>query len=318
MVNSRPYEINRDILSPNRNISPITSEVNSLGQLEVGGCLLDDLAKKYGTPLYVIDEATIRASCRAYVTALSNYYQGDYFPLYASKANSSLAISSIILSEGMGLDAVSEGELITALRGGIQGENIVLHGNNKSDNELLLACQNRVTIVIDNKHDIERLNQIVNTEMGDINLMVRFTPGIECHTHEYIRTGHLDSKFGFDLEQLESTLIDLKQISWAKVTGLHAHIGSQIFEINPHIDLSEVMAGALELARKIGHPVTDLNVGGGLGVKYVTSDEPPSIDTWIKAVSQSVTRECLSRNLDLPRLICEPGRSIVANSGLTL
>jgi diaminopimelate decarboxylase len=148
--------------------------------------------------------------------------------------------------------------------------------------------------------------------------MLRFTPGIECHTHEYIRTGHLDSKFGFDPDQLEAVLRHLQGCTWAQVTGLHAHIGSQIFELQPHRDLAAVMADALQLARSLGHPVRDLNVGGGLGIRYIASDDPPSIEEWVGTVAQAVAAACRERNLELPRLLCEPGRSLVATAGVTL
>ncbi len=313
----RAYEPNKDHESPNQNVSPLSSEINENGKLVIGGCVLSELAEKYGTPLYVLDELTLRTACRAYRRALKKYYPGDSLPLYASKANSSLAISSLVSNEGLGLDAVSEGELITALKGGIQGDKIVFHGNNKSYEELNLAYKNNVIIVLDNYHDIARLKSIAS-EVNPARLMLRFTPGIECHTHEYIRTGHLDSKFGFDPDEVVDVLKALKKYKWAKLTGLHAHIGSQIFEIQPHKDLAGVMADTLKIAREIGHPINDLNLGGGLGIKYVENDNPPSIDQWIEVVSKAVVDSCRERNLDLPRLMCEPGRSLVANSGLTI
>ena len=148
--------------------------------------------------------------------------------------------------------------------------------------------------------------------------MLRFTPGIECHTHEYIRTGHLDSKFGFDPDELKSVLEELKRYDWATLSGLHAHIGSQIFEVQPHVDLAGVMADILKLAKEIGHPIVDLNLGGGLGIKYVQEDDPPSIEEWVEVISKAVVKACKERDLDLPRLMCEPGRSLVANSGVTI
>jgi len=195
---------------------------------------------------------------------------------------------------------------------------MVLHGNNKSDDELLLAYSNKVTIVVDNQHDLDRLAELVPAGAEPARLMLRFTPGIECHTHEYIRTGHLDSKFGFDPDQVEPVLRSLVGQPWAQLTGLHAHIGSQIFELEPHRDLAAVMADKLKLARDLGHPVTDLNVGGGLGIRYVESDDPPSINQWIQVVAEAVTSACRDRGLELPRLMCEPGRSLVATAGVTL
>ena len=317
MLGSKAYEPNRDFESPNRNIAPISSEISKSEELVVGGCLISDLAKNYGTPLYVIDELSLRTACKTYIHSLKNHYPGDSLPLYASKANSSLAICALVASEGFGLDAVSEGELLTALRGGVKGEKIVFHGNNKSIDELNFAYQNNVTIVLDNFHDIELLKTIAS-DKKQAKLMLRITPGIECHTHEYIKTGHLDSKFGFDPDEVKSVLEELKSCEWANLTGLHAHIGSQIFEVQPHIDLAVVMVDTLKLARRMGHPIVDLNLGGGLGIKYVQEDNPPSIEKWVEVISAAVVKACTERDMDLPRLMCEPGRSLVANSGLTI
>ena len=312
------FEPSCDSASPNRNLAPISAAVDAEGRLLVGGCVLSDLARAYGTPLYVLDEATLRATCRAYREALAAHYPGEALALYASKANSSLALSALVASEGLGLDAVSAGELLTALQGGMPAERIVLHGNNKSREELALAAGSGVTVVIDNWRDLELLADLAPGFSEPVRLMLRFTPGIECHTHEYIRTGHLDSKFGFDPDQLEAVLQHLVGCGWARLTGLHAHIGSQIFELQPHRDLAGVLADALQRARALGHPVTDLNVGGGLGIRYVASDDPPSIQEWVAAVAEAVAGACRERGLELPRLLCEPGRSLVATAGVTL
>ncbi len=313
-----PFEGAADRASPNRNLAPISAAVDAEGRLLVGGCVLSDLARSYGTPLYVLDEATMRAACRAYREALAAHYPGPALALYASKANSSLALSALVASEGLGLDAVSAGELLTALQGGMPAERIVLHGNNKSREELALAAGRGVTVVIDNWRDLELLADLAPGFSEPVRLMLRFTPGIECHTHEYIRTGHLDSKFGFDPDQLEAVLQQLVGCGWARLTGLHAHIGSQIFELQPHRDLAGVLADALARARALGHPVADLNVGGGLGIRYVASDDPPSIQEWVAAVAAAVAAACQERGLELPRLLCEPGRSLVATAGVTI
>ena len=268
----KPFEADRDTSSPNRNLAPITTGLDDQDRLVVGGCRLSELAQRYGTPLYVLDEDTVRGTCRAYRIALQRHYPGPSLPIYASKADSSLLMSSIAAEEGLGLDAVSAGELLTALQGGMPGERMVLHGNNKNDEELLLAYNNKVTVVVDNQHDLDRLKALVPADAEPARLMLRFTPGIECHTHEYIRTGHLDSKFGFDPDQLQPVLEQLVGQPWARLTGLHAHIGSQIFELEPHRDLAAVMADVLKLAISLGHPVEDLNVGGGLGIRYIESD----------------------------------------------
>ena len=313
-----PFEPDGDPGSPNRNLTPVTTRLDERGRLEVGGCRLSDLAHRYGTPLYVLDEATLRQACRAYREALRLHYPGDSLALYASKANSVVGLAALVASEGLGLDAVSAGELLTALEGGMPAERIVLHGNNKSRDELELAVRTGVTVVVDNWLDLELLEDLAETAAGPVRLMVRFTPGIECHTHEYIRTGHLDSKFGFDPDELEPVQRHLARCPWAAVDGLHAHIGSQIFEVEPHRDLAGVMADALALARSLGHPCGDLNVGGGLGIRYLPSDDPPSIQEWVRVVAEAVASSCRQRELALPRLLCEPGRSLVATAGVTL
>ena len=186
-----------DFISPNKNIVPVTTTIDSNNKLNIGGCSIEDLIKKYDSPLYILDEKTLRNSCRAYKKALEKYYPGTSLPIYASKANSSLFMSNLIASEGFGLDAVSEGELLTALKGGVPNEKIVFHGNNKSDKEIAFAIKNKIKVIVDNDHDLTRLEKISDSFDYDLEIMIRFTPGIECHTHEYIRTGSFDSKFGF-------------------------------------------------------------------------------------------------------------------------
>ena len=307
-----------DLESPNRNLAPISTDLDAQGRLRVGGCVLSDLATRFGTPLYVLDELSLRQACVAYRQALARHYPGPSLAIYASKANSSLAITALVASEGLGLDAVSAGELLTALEGGMPPERIVLHGNNKSPEELSLALQHGICVVVDNWRDLELLQELCQGHGGQVPLLLRFTPGIECHTHEYIRTGHLDSKFGFDPDQLEAVLRHLAGCSWAKLRGLHAHIGSQIFELNPHRDLAAVLADAMVLAHSLGHTISDLNVGGGLGIRYVRSDDPPSIERWVQVVAEAIAGACRERGLELPRLLCEPGRSLVAAAGVTL
>ena len=304
--------------SPNKNIVPVTTTINSDNNLFIGGCSLEDLVRKYDSPLYVLDEITLRNSCRAYKKALEKYYPGPSLPIYASKANSSIFMSNLIASEGFGLDAVSEGELLTALKGGVPNEKIVFHGNNKSDKEIEFAIKNNIKVIVDNDHDLKRLEEISNSFNHDIEIMVRFTPGIECHTHEYIRTGSFDSKFGFGIESLGRLFEVISKTKHIKLTGLHAHIGSQIFELDPHNDLGKIMVDVILQAKDFDHNIKELNVGGGLGIKYTEEDDPPSIDEWIKTVSLSVVKACDKNNLNLPILMCEPGRSIVSTAGVTI
>jgi len=307
-----------DPSSPNKNIVPITTAIGNDGKLSVGGCSIEELVEKYDSPLYILDETTLRNSCRAYKQALEKYYPGRSLPIYASKANSSIFMSNLVSSEGLGLDAVSEGELLTALKGGVPNEKIVFHGNNKSDKEIEFAVKNNIQVIVDNDHDLERLEELSNEFDRDIDIMIRFTPGIECHTHEYIRTGSFDSKFGFGIEYLNILFARINETKHLKLKGLHAHIGSQIFELEPHNDLGGIMINVILEAKKFGHNIQQLNVGGGLGIKYTENDSPPSIDEWVKTISRSVMEACKKHNLDLPLLMCEPGRSIVSTAGITI
>ena len=303
--------------SPNKNIVPLTTEIND-DKLFIGGCSVEQLIKNYDSPLYILDELTLRNSCKAYKNALDKYYPGDSLPIYASKANSSLLMSNLISSEGFGLDAVSEGELLTALRGGVPFEKIVFHGNNKSDKELEFAVTNKIKVVVDNNYDLERMINFSESLERKIKIMLRFTPGIECHTHEYIRTGSFDSKFGFGLENLTYVFEEINKVKNLDLVGLHAHIGSQIFELEPHRDLGKILVNFAIDAQKYGHQIKELNVGGGLGIKYTNEDDPPSIEDWVKTISESVTKACKKHNFKLPVLMCEPGRSIVSTAGVTV
>ncbi len=307
-----------DHKSPNKNIVPITTSIGSDGKLSIGGCSIEELVKKYDSPLYILDEITLRNSCKAYKKALKEYYPGESLPIYASKANSSVLMSNLVSSEGFGLDAVSEGELLTALKGGVPNEKIVFHGNNKSTKEIEFAVRNNIKVIVDNDYDLERLEVLSNSLNRDLEIMIRFTPGIECHTHEYIRTGSFDSKFGFGIEYLNTLFDKISNFKYLKLKGLHAHIGSQIFELEPHKDLGEIMVNVILDAKKFGHDIKKLNVGGGLGIKYTENDDPPSIEEWVKTISASVVKACKKHNLDLPTLMCEPGRSIVSTAGITV
>ena len=306
-----------DFESPNLNIVPLTTTINH-GKLFIGGCSVEQLIKNYDSPLYILDELTLRNSCKAYKKALNKYYPGNSLPIYASKANSSLFMSNLVSSEGFGLDAVSEGELLTALKGGVPFEKIVFHGNNKSDKELEFAVKNKIKVVVDNTYDLERMINFSESLDRRIKVMIRFTPGIECHTHEYIRTGSFDSKFGFGLENLTYVFEEIKKVKNLDLVGLHAHIGSQIFELEPHKDLGKILVNFAIDAQKYGHQVQELNVGGGLGIKYTHEDDPPSIEDWVRTISESVSSECKKNNLNLPLLMCEPGRSIVSTAGVTI
>lgn len=301
--------------SPNQQLFPITAQVNAQDHLEIGGCDLVALVEQFGSPLYVLDEETLRTACRQYREAFQEYYPGEYQVLYASKAWNCLAVCAIIASEGLGIDVVSGGELYTALQAGISPDKIYFHGNNKSHDELELARESHCTIVVDNWLELSTLAQM---ESGSsVRIMLRFTPGIECHTHEYIRTGHLDSKFGFDPNQLEEVFKLISEHPHLNCVGLHAHIGSQIFELQPHRDLGGVIVETFAKASRYGLPVQELNIGGGLGICYTENDDPPSIRDWVKTVCDGIINACQHQHISYPKLLCEPGRSLIGTACVT-
>ncbi|HEY9628374.1 MAG TPA: diaminopimelate decarboxylase [Coleofasciculaceae cyanobacterium] len=304
-----------DSPSPNQFLLPLTAKLNSQDHLEVGGCDVVDLVAQFGSPLYILDEKTLRTACQQYRQAFQHYYPGESLVIYASKAWNCTAVCAIVASEGLGIDVVSGGELYTALQAGLNPETIYLHGNNKSLNELEFAIEQGCTIVVDNWFELETLAGLT----GDrpIRIMLRLTPGIECHTHDYIRTGSIDSKFGFDPQQIEKVYEFLSQQPGLECVGLHAHIGSQIFELQPHHDLGAVMVQWFTKAAQYGLPVQQLDIGGGLGIRYTESDDPPSIDEWVKAVCLGIVQACESQGLPLPKLIAEPGRSLIGSACIT-
>jgi diaminopimelate decarboxylase len=318
----RQYISNEAKRSPNQELLPLTATINSQNHLEIGGCDVTKLVQQFGSPLYILDEATLRTACRQYREAFQNYYPGEFQVLYASKAWSCLGVCAIVHSEGLGIDVVSGGELYTALQAGVKPEFIYFHGNNKSVAELTLAIESGCTIVVDNWYELRTLAQMRQGGQGKdsrlpIRIMLRLTPGIDCHTHDYIRTGHLDSKFGFDPDQIEEVFAFVSQQPQLNCAGLHAHIGSQIFERQPHQDLAEVMVQWMEKAKSYGLPTTELNLGGGLGMRYTESDDPPSIDEWVRALCQAVKAACEAQNVALPKLLCEPGRSLIGSACVT-
>ncbi|NJN57618.1 MAG: diaminopimelate decarboxylase [Leptolyngbyaceae cyanobacterium SL_5_9] len=303
--------------SPNQYLLPLTAQINSDDHLEIGGCAVPALVRQFGSPLYVLDEETLRTACRQYRNAFKRYYPAESLVIYASKAWNCLAVCAIAASEGLGIDVVSGGELYTALQAGVDPKTLYLHGNNKSLEELQLAIASGCTIVVDNWFELQTLAGLTQSKTSPLPIMLRLTPGIECHTHEYIRTGHLDSKFGFDLDQLDSVFQFVSQQERLECVGLHAHIGSQIFELQPHQDLAGVMVQWLEKASQYGLPVRELDIGGGLGIRYTEADDPPSIDEWVRVICESVVKACETQQVPLPKLVAEPGRSLIGSACVT-
>lgn len=305
--------------STNQFLKPITTKINDAGNLEIGGCDLVKLAEKYGTPLYVLDEATIRKICRDYKDAFKGYPKVNM--MYASKALCSSATSALIASEGFGFDVVSSGEIFTVYKSGANMSKVLFNGNNKSYDELSLAIELGVgRISVDNFFELSLLNEIAKSHKKIVNILLRITPGIECHTHEYIQTGHLDSKFGFDLTQIDDAVeLIVNDYTNLKLHGLHAHIGSQIFEKSIYGDEIEILVKEIaRLDEKFGLKLDEINIGGGLGVKYVEADYPPSTYEVAEIVIKRLY-ECIEKyKIDAPALFIEPGRSIISTSGVTL
>lgn len=305
--------------STNQSLKPITTKINDAGNLEIGGCDLVKLAEKYGTPLYVLDEATIRKICRDYKDAFKGYPKVNM--MYASKALCSSATSALIASEGFGFDVVSSGEIFTVYKSGANMSKVLFNGNNKSYDELSLAIELGVgRISVDNFFELSLLNEIAKSHKKIVNILLRITPGIECHTHEYIQTGHLDSKFGFDLTQIDDAVeLIVNDYTNLKLHGLHAHIGSQIFEKSIYGDEIEILVKEIaRLDEKFGLKLDEINIGGGLGVKYVETDYPPSTYEVAEIVIKRLY-ECIEKyKIDAPALFIEPGRSIISTSGVTL
>ena len=296
--------------------------VNEQGHLTVGGMDTVELAKEYGTPLYIMDEGLIREHCRSFRESMDKYYGGQGLVCYASKAFCCKAMCRIMLEEGLGLDVVSEGELYTALSVGFPPEKLCFHGNNKTDHELSYALENGVgRIIVDNIYELERLDRLAEKTGRTANIMYRIKPGIDAHTHNFIMTGQIDSKFGFALETGEAYEAVKKAIdcSHINLVGLHCHIGSQIFDIDPFVKAAEVMLTFIaKIKDELGFEVKELNLGGGFGIRYTEEDAPVGYDKYMEKVSEKVKEVCTEKNVKLPFILIEPGRSIAAPAGITL
>ena len=300
----------------NQFLKPITTKINHVNNIEIGGCDLVELADKYATPLYVLDEKTIRQIANDYKTALP-----EVNIMFASKALCTSALTKILVSEGLGFDVVSSGEIYTVYKAGADMRKVLFNGNNKSFDELNLALDFGVgRISTDNFYELALLNTIAQSKNKMADILLRITPGIECHTHEYIQTGHLDSKFGFDLTQIDEAVeLILNEYTNLKLHGLHAHIGSQIFETSIYKDEIDILCGVISrLDKKFGIKLEEINIGGGLGVKYTEKDEPPSIYEVGEIITDSLKKSSEKYNIPSPKIFIEPGRSIISTAGVTL
>lgn len=298
-----------------------TMKINRFGHLEIGGCDTVSLAKEYGTPLVVLDEALIRQTCRQYYHNFVEHTKNAEV-IYASKAFSSPAIYKIIESEGLGLDVVSGGELYTALQADFPVNKIYFHGNNKSAQELAMALEYKIgKVVVDNLYELEMLNNMASLFKTKIDILLRITPGIEAHTHEFIKTGQIDSKFGLTLpngqaiQGVEAAL----RCNNVNLHGFHCHIGSQIFEMDSYQHEAKIMMEFIHQVKKsFGYEAEELNLGGGFGIYYHKGDQPAQIKAYAEVVMSTVREQAKAFGLLIPKIIIEPGRSIIGPAGTTL
>ncbi len=297
-------------------------DINEKGHLTVGGCDTVEIANEYGTPAYVFDENEIRNNLRAFKNSIDEYYGGNGLVAYASKAFSCKEMYRICKQEGTGVDVVSGGELYTALYVDFPADKIIFHGNNKTYDELIMAVENGVgRIVVDNIYELETLSRIACEKGKTVDIMFRIKPGIDAHTHDFIRTGQIDSKFGFALETGEAMEAVKKALTMPNINllGLHCHIGSQIFDIDPFEHAAEVMLDLFKAIKdETGVELKELNLGGGFGIKYLETDCPKPYGEYMKNVSQTVKSHSEKLGLKTPFVIIEPGRSVVGAAGVTL
>ena len=281
-----------------------------------------ELAKKYGTPLMLLDENKIRNTMRTYKNAMKQYFGEKSCPLFASKSLSFVGIYQIAKEEGICTDIVSIGELYTAIKAGFPLENAFFHGNCKTDSDIKFAIENKIGFFIVDTYDelyaIDKIAGELNTRQ---KILFRITPGIDPHTHQAISTGKVDSKFGTAVEtgqafEITKTALTLKNID---LRGFHCHIGSQIFEIEPFCDAADIMISFIgDIREKLGYTAEYLNLGGGFGVRYVESDPHIDYSDNIRRISEHINKYCVENNLPHPVILMEPGRSVVADSGLTI
>lgn len=291
------------------------------GNLTIGGMDTVELAKKFSTPLYVMDEDTVRKNCRLFKESIDKNYENGLV-LYASKALNCLEMCRIVNEEGLGLDCVSGGEIYTALKAGFPADKIYFHGNNKTTDEMVYAVENNIGVVIvDNVFELEELNEIAKDHNKNVNVMFRIKPGIDAHTHDFIRTGQIDSKFGFALENGEAFDAVKRSVNMSNLVliGLHCHIGSQIFGDMPFVEAAKVMMSFYKKIKdELSLELTALNLGGGFAIKYLETDEHIGYESYMKDVADVINGFCKENNIVVPMILIEPGRSIVGAAGITL
>ncbi|MFR1709757.1 MAG: diaminopimelate decarboxylase [Clostridium sp.] len=291
------------------------------GKLYFNGCNTEELAKKYGTPLYVISEDCIREKCRELRESFIEKYDNTK-AFYASKAFLTLEMCKIIKEEGMGIDVVSGGELFVAIRAGIEPKDVMFHGNNKTIAELKMAIEYGVgRIVVDSVDELRVLEELAVNAKKTVDILFRITPNIECNTHRYISTGQKDSKFGIPLDDniIKEAIIIAKTSKNINFKGIHFHVGSQLFDNRSHIKAVENAIRLIKMLKdELAVEVEELNVGGGFGIKYLESDNPKPLSYFVDAIMEVIKNDISKNNLKMPRVFIEPGRWMVGEAGITL
>lgn len=298
------------------------TSINEKGHLTIGGIDAVELAQEFGTPAYILDENTIRENCRTYINAMKKYFGEDSFPLFASKALSFSEIYRIVASEGMGIDCVSPGEIYTAKNVGYPMERAYFHGNNKTDADIEMALDAKIgCFVVDNVEELNALEAACEKRNTTQKILLRLSPGIDPHTHQKVVTGSVDSKFGTAIEtgqamQMVKLALEKKHLHLA---GIHCHIGSQIFDIDPFVSAADIMFSFIsDIKKETGHNIEELNLGGGLGVPYVDTDDEVDYEDCIRRMAEQLKISGEKFDIRMPKIILEPGRSIVAAAGVTL
>lgn len=296
--------------------------INEAGHLCFAGLDTTELAEQYGTALMLMDETAIRNRCRVYKQAMADYLPAGSHPLYASKALSFKRMYEIMREEGMGIDVVSSGELNTAVRAGFPLENAFFHGNSKTDQDIRFAMEHGLGyFVCDNADELDAIDAEAARRGIRQKVLLRVTPGIDPHTHAKINTGRIDSKFGAAIETGQAEELVLRALSKANVElcGYHCHIGSQIFDHAPFCDAAVLMLKFLaEIKARHGYAPKYLNLGGGMGVPYTAEDPVIDYAANIRNIGRLIADTCAQLGLEQPAILMEPGRSIVADSGITL
>ena len=297
-------------------------DINGQGHLTVGGLDTVELAREFGTPVNVLDENYIRAQMQLYIKCAKQSFGEDALPLFASKSLCCAEIYRIAANEGMGIDCVSPGELYIARRVGFPAQRIYFHGNNKTDRDIADALDMGVgTFVVDNLEELESLSAQSLSRGTRARILLRITPGIDPHTHKAISTGGIDSKFGSAIGtgQAEQIVLAALAAPGVELQGLHCHIGSQIFDAQPFTDAAEIMVAFMaDMIHRHGARLTELNLGGGLGVRYTQEQPELDIPGTLQAIADKVKALCSTHEIPVPRIILEPGRSLVAAAGVTL